>query len=142
MYVVASVVVVCISVRMYVWWWCRLRGVWWWCIYVVASVVVVCIKESQSSCEFGWLGLGFLRGGHEMRCLTISAVEGLQMRAEPVGYQVFTMSENPQSCIRIMNNDSHFLPRACRANPAGSVFLRVFWCTNLRFSRISRSEHL
>ncbi len=44
------------------------------------------IKESQSSCDFGWLGLGFLRGGHEMRSVMIADVVDLQMRREPVGY--------------------------------------------------------
>ena len=49
------------------------------------------IKESQSSCRFGWLGLGFLRGGHEMRSLTKSAVGNRHVRADTVGYMNFVM---------------------------------------------------
>ena len=34
---------------------------------------------------------------------------------------------------RIINNDLYFLHHACRANPAGTVILLVFWSTKLVF---------
>ena len=68
------------------------------------------------------LGLGFLRGAHEMRCVTNCAVHILHMRTEPVGYRKYVVPEKCKRLERIFHRDMQFFIMGCNAKPAGSVF--------------------
>ena len=47
----------------------------------------------------------------------------------------FVICPKRKSMHHIPHTDLHFSSRTCRANPAGTVFLNVFWCTTLCFCK-------
>ena len=68
----------------------------------------ISFKESESSCDFDWLGLGFLTARHEMRCLTISVVQDPQVRVKLVGYIFFTVTKNCKRSRNIVDSELEF----------------------------------
>ena len=66
-------------------------------------------------------------------CLGISNITLHAFCCSKAALWYFVICRKRTSMHHILHNDLHFLPRACRANPAGTVILLVFWCTNLHF---------